>query len=105
MGGHGGDDKGAASFRAVCVDTSPVPPLMTLVRDAVRDLTGRELSDADFRLPFEDIELDSLILVDVICEVEDHLGIELEDGVLEQLIGCESLADMIDTYEAGVRPG
>ncbi len=72
--------------------------LAVLVRNTVRDLTGRELTEADFERSLSDLEMDSLIFVDLVCEIEDHLDTEFDDAQLEQIVACTSLAGMIRAY-------
>ena len=58
------------------------------------DLDADEISlDADLR---EDIDADSIDMVDLIKDVEDEFGVEVPDEILDKLVTVKDVVDYIE---------
>ena len=69
-----------------------------IVVDAIAAGTGERLDRKLLDRSVDDLDIDSLILVDVLYALESALGEELDDEVLQMLMNGGSISQLIDLY-------
>jgi acyl carrier protein len=69
-----------------------------IVIDAIESATGERPELEMLDRIVGDLEIDSMILVDILAAIEDDLDEELDDELLQGLIGGGSIRAMITTY-------
>lgn len=68
---------------------------LEMIKEKLGDtLHGQELT---MQSTFKDINLDSVDLVDLVCDIEDELGCEFSDDELSELKTVADVVALIDT--------
>ncbi|MBE6989033.1 MAG: acyl carrier protein [Ruminococcaceae bacterium] len=63
------------------------------LRELICDITGADEDDVTLEATFDDLNLDSLDLVELVMAAEEEFDVHVEDDALE---GLETLGDVVD---------
>ncbi|MEU3659163.1 acyl carrier protein [Streptomyces sp. NPDC032940] len=75
--------------------TQSAPEVVAWLRDRVAAQTGRPAEEIDPGVPLSDYGLDSVYVLGLCAEVEDHYGIEVEPTVMWDNTSLAPLADAL----------
>lgn len=78
--------------------TPSKPPLIVRVREHISEQVGIKINPGvDDEKPWEDFELDSLDLVEIVMRVEDEFDITIPDDVAQTLISVEKIVSYLQS--------